>query len=211
MPPPVHLQEHAFFFVFFVSKYGVLVDSSLCVEDSNTKPNFNTVLGLNCWNSLTGRVFFGKFLGEVELRRKNDKKYEFCLWKSDFVRFVLSDSRKHVEHTSSTRRAHVEHVERTARHVEHTSSTRRARKADRQKIPKSEVLCKSCIFFSRKGVFFPNFSNFRAALPENGSKTAIFWHQVAKRNRWQGQDFKTPEKKSQIRALACRNLNSNVK
>ena len=117
--------------------------------------------------------------------------------------------------TSSTRRAHVEHVERTARHVEHTSSTRRARrarKADRQKIPKSEVFCKSCNFFSKKGAFFfPNSSNFRAALPENGSTTAIFWHQVAKRNRWQGQDFKTPEKKSQVRALACRNLNSHVK
>ena len=186
MPPPVHLQEHAFFLFFFVSMHGILVDSSLCVEDSNTKPNFNTVLGLNCWNSLTGRVFLANFLEKWSCGEKNDKKYEFCLWKSDFVRFVLPDSRKHVEHTSSTSSAQ-----------RNTSSTRRARKADRQKIPKSEVFCKSCNFFSKRGVF-PNFSNFRAALPENSSKTAIFWHQGAKRNRWQGQDFKTPEKNPKL-------------
>ena len=125
--------------------YCILVDSSLCVGDSNTKANFNTVLGLNCWNSLTGRVFLANFL-EKWSSGENDKNYEFCHWKSDFVRFVLSDSRKHVERTSSTSSAQRD-----------TSSTRRARKADRQKIPKSEVFCRSCNFFSEKGVFFQIF------------------------------------------------------
>ena len=77
MPPPVHLQEHAFFLFFFVSMYGILVDSSLCVEDSNTKPNFNTVLGLNCWNSLTGRVFLANFLEKWSSGEKMTKNMNF--------------------------------------------------------------------------------------------------------------------------------------
>ena len=63
--------------------------------------------------------------------------------------------------TSSTRRARVKHVERTARHVEHTSNTSSA-KGWQTKNPQKWGFLQKLQFFSRKRVLFSKFFQFQS-------------------------------------------------